>query len=410
MRKWHTAFTQVHHRSTMANLSCIINLAFLGTSSVASYPLVYKSRSFVIVDTPGFDDSRISDREVLRTLVTWLESSFRAGEKLGGIIYFHRITDPRMQGSALSNLHTFKQLCGQDWFKNVVLGTSFWGVVDETLGKEREKQLKENGNFWAGMMHHGSQVLRIPETQQEARDLIFRFAGNTASVLQSQRETVIEGKSFEQTAATQQLQREMELEKQREENERQRREQQTRHEVQLRAKEMKAFVEAQAAREEQQRKIAIQERERKRLEAQRVAEEAKRKAAEEAAKVERERLEREAAELAKRMENLKIERATAARTRKRDQHFEEVKIWLEVLCAAQEANKIMVKFREVSDVYNAVCDNCFCTLGSAVRYSKSYSVCRIRNATALMSARVFNMQRWGFRPVLNLSFCPISLL
>jgi hypothetical protein len=152
--------------------------------------LTLKCRNFLIFDTPGFDDSRLSDREILRILVTWLETSLRAGEKLAGIMYFYRITDPRMQGSALTNLQTFKKLCGQDCFSNIILGTSFWGAVDKTIGEEREKQLKENGDFWAGMVRRGSGILRIPETQQKARDLIFRFAGNKPSVLQSQRETV----------------------------------------------------------------------------------------------------------------------------------------------------------------------------------------------------------------------------
>lgn len=332
--------------------------------------MTYKSQNFLIVDTPGFDDSRLSDREILRILVTWLETSFRSGEKLAGIVYFHRITDPRMQGSALSNLQTFKKLCGQECFKNIVLGTSFWGVVDKTLGQQRERELKGNETFWGGMMRRGSSVLRIPETQREARELIFQFARNQPSVLQSQRETVIEGKSFEQTTASQELQREKELQQQKEKNDKQKREQQERHLAEIRAKERQALAEAQAAREEQARRVAAQEKERKRLEAERIAEAAKKKAAEAAAKAERERLEREAAELAERMEKLKVERANSERKRKRDRYVEEVGTWLQILLAAKEADKLLVNFREISGVYHGVCDNCWFTIGAGVRYSK----------------------------------------
>ena len=92
-----------------------------------------------------------------------------------------------------------------------------------------------------------------PETQREARELILQFAGNTRSVLQFQREIVIEGKAFKQTAAIQQRRREKDLEAQRNENEGQRREQEAQHQAKLRAREMKALAEAQAAREEQER-------------------------------------------------------------------------------------------------------------------------------------------------------------
>jgi len=292
------------------------------------------------------------------------------GQKLSGILYFHRITDPRMQGSALSNLQTFKLLCGPDCFKNILLGTSFWGSVAEETGIKRERELLQQKEFWGGMINRGSRAVRIPETQARARELVGQFAGNKPEILKTQRETVLEGKTFEHTAASQQLRSEEDLRRQEKENMRQMEEQAAKYNNEIKERVRKAEEEAYKKRQENARKIALQEAEQKRLQAEHQAEERKRKEAEAAAKAENERLEREAAALAERMEQLKIERVNYERRKKMERHLEKVMTSFQVLAAAKEANKIMVNFREFSEAYNSFCNNCFATLGDGVRYSK----------------------------------------
>lgn len=63
-----------------------------------------------LVDTPGFDDTNLSNTDVLREIATWLTGSCNNEVKLNGILYLHRITDPRMGGSAKKNLFMFKKL------------------------------------------------------------------------------------------------------------------------------------------------------------------------------------------------------------------------------------------------------------------------------------------------------------
>lgn len=80
--------------------------------------------------------------------------------RLNGIIYLHRITDVRMQGSAKKNLLMFKQLCGPDALKNVVLATTMWSLVNPTDGQAREKELISTPEFWGWMLQKGSRVER----------------------------------------------------------------------------------------------------------------------------------------------------------------------------------------------------------------------------------------------------------
>jgi predicted GTPase len=78
-----------------------------GTDSVQSYRFSDGQRNFVLVDTPGLDDTTMSDSNVVNRILDWLETEYRKGTKLNAILYLHRITDPRMQGSALRNLRMF---------------------------------------------------------------------------------------------------------------------------------------------------------------------------------------------------------------------------------------------------------------------------------------------------------------
>ena len=64
----------------------------------------YPQRTIYFIDTPGFDDTIRSDTEVLRELAHWFSKSYSDNIKLNGILYFHRISDNKMQGSAKKHL------------------------------------------------------------------------------------------------------------------------------------------------------------------------------------------------------------------------------------------------------------------------------------------------------------------
>ena len=113
-----------------------------------------------LIDTPGFDDTNVSDAQVLQNIAHWLSMSFKYGIKLSGIIYLHRITDPRMTGSVRRNLLMFKKLCGEKSFSSVVLATTRWSMVDEATGIAHEEELKNTEAFWGHMYKKGSKVFR----------------------------------------------------------------------------------------------------------------------------------------------------------------------------------------------------------------------------------------------------------
>ena len=109
-----------------------------------------------LIDTPGFDDTNRSDVDVLMEITNWLSESFEKDVKLSGMLYFHRIIDPRMQGSAKKNLLMFQALCGSGQFTSVILVTTMWENVAEREGIRRETELEETEEFWGCMVKNGS--------------------------------------------------------------------------------------------------------------------------------------------------------------------------------------------------------------------------------------------------------------
>nr|RBQ88500.1 hypothetical protein FVER53263_00036 [Fusarium verticillioides] len=194
-----------------------------GTSIVDVYPYEVTSDFTVyLIDTPGFDDTGRSDTEVLSEIAAWLTDSYKHKIRLHGIIYLHRISDVRMQGSAKKNLVTFKELCGEDALKKVVLASTMWDIVPADKATKREQELKDTPEFWGWMLSKGSSIHRYNNTAESAREIILSLAGHNAPIATDlQKQMVDEGKSLDETSAGQGLKSELLKERQKLTKERQ---------------------------------------------------------------------------------------------------------------------------------------------------------------------------------------------
>jgi hypothetical protein len=162
-----------------------------------------------LIDTPGFDDTTRSDTDVLKEVAGWLTDSYSNKVKLNGILYMHRITDPRMQGSAMMNLIMFKKLCGHDALKNVTLVTTMWEKVDPDDGTRREDQLRTTPEYWGSMLTQGSRMDRHNNTRDSAMRLLKRFVKQPDATLSIQQEMVLRKKSLNDTEAGKELNSEL---------------------------------------------------------------------------------------------------------------------------------------------------------------------------------------------------------
>ncbi|KAI6115143.1 hypothetical protein EDD16DRAFT_1472930 [Pisolithus croceorrhizus] len=157
------------------------------------YPYFDGIRNIVLVDTPGFDDTLMTDAQVLRQIANWLNATYKNHMKLTGVLYLHRISENRVPGTPLRNYNMFKELCGKENFKNVVPVTTMWDKVTEEVGSLREKEL--HADFWRSMISLGSSVHRFEGTMDSAWKIINSLSVATLlqrRPLEIQRETVDE--------------------------------------------------------------------------------------------------------------------------------------------------------------------------------------------------------------------------
>ncbi|KAF8873367.1 hypothetical protein CPB84DRAFT_1690820, partial [Gymnopilus junonius] len=155
-----------------------------------------------IVDTPGFDDSRsgVTDTDILKKITDFLLNQYDAQKKLNGLIFVQRISDPRFGGQSGRNLKMFRNLCGTNNYKNVVVLTTFWDRVDEEEGVKRESQLQSN--FFKDLVAGGATFMRhdrtSPSSAYDVLQQIIPMPSTTVKIVQEIRE---EGKALEDTAA-----------------------------------------------------------------------------------------------------------------------------------------------------------------------------------------------------------------
>lgn len=153
-----------------------------------------------IIDTPGFDEAKRTDSEILTEIAKLLSAQYQLGVELKGIIYIHRITDVRYTGSAVKTFQIFQKICGEKPLKNVLLVTSRWSAdLDEETGSQREGELKEN--FWAYMLDRGSHMSRFYGDRDSAIMLISQLLVKDSVVLDLQHELVDKRKQLKDTTA-----------------------------------------------------------------------------------------------------------------------------------------------------------------------------------------------------------------
>ena len=134
-----------------------------------------------------------SDTDVLEIIGTYLQKAYSEKIFLTGIIYLQRITDVRMQGSAVRNLRILKKLCGPKYYGNVVLATIKWDEVNYEEGEYREKQLKSEDVYWAELIEGGATVRRHKAGKESAISIVEHLLDKTPAFLQFQRELAERG-------------------------------------------------------------------------------------------------------------------------------------------------------------------------------------------------------------------------
>lgn len=162
--------------------------------------MVIGDRRIHLIDTPGFDDTEIKDADILEVIALYLSNPSSRRISLSGIIYLHRISDPKVGGTAIKNIRLFRGLVGNKVMSNVVLVTTMWDLVSRPEGESREAQLLNTDDFWGGMVRYGARHDRYDGNRQNGLRIIWALLGNNPGAVQIQEE-IAEGASLSDTSA-----------------------------------------------------------------------------------------------------------------------------------------------------------------------------------------------------------------
>ena len=123
------------------------------------------NQTIFLIDTPGFDDTSRPETEILREIAGALLVLTKLKVKLYGIIYLHRITDPRVSGAAMRSLRVLEMICGKEACTNVFLVTTMWDRLKNIeggnrIGEDREAGLCEKP-FWGDLRDNGALMMGL---------------------------------------------------------------------------------------------------------------------------------------------------------------------------------------------------------------------------------------------------------
>lgn len=119
--------------------------------------------AFELIDTPGFDDSVKDDIVVLQLIATITSN-------IAGVIFMHSVHEDRISGEARTNLRVVKAMCGQGFYKNVVICSTKWNnILPNKIPDARARMRKhlQEPSIFGDLMAQGASHMEFWADQSE---------------------------------------------------------------------------------------------------------------------------------------------------------------------------------------------------------------------------------------------------
>lgn len=152
-------------------------------------PMNYRSR-VVLVDTPGLNNAKITDSEILKRIGAWLNNNCDDNVWVAGIIFLHDITEDRATAYADNHAWPIKYFDSAALLEHIVLATGKWDLdfVKKTrrFYEAREEKLKEMV-AWKKLIVRGAELCRYEGDYESAWRTINTLLEKDAVTLQLMR-------------------------------------------------------------------------------------------------------------------------------------------------------------------------------------------------------------------------------
>jgi hypothetical protein len=181
-------------------------LTVTGTQKVETARCQIGGKWVTLIDTPGFDDTDLSDTDILELIAQFLATTYQHKKFLSGIILLQPINTNRVQGTEKRRTRLFEKVCGQNASPNIVIGTTMWSEMsDQAEGNRRTRERMADKMFWGAMVGEGARVEKHNDGSRSARRIVKMVLDKKAVVLQLQSELVAKDGKIIDTSAGKQL-------------------------------------------------------------------------------------------------------------------------------------------------------------------------------------------------------------
>jgi hypothetical protein len=329
----------------------------LATKEITTHSFDYGQIRHTLVDTPGFDDSSRSDKEILQDVINWLSAKRGENVLVSAFVYMHRISDTRIQGSSAAHFRLLRKLCGEDAYNRVSFCTSFWDIhaSDQSVNNERFQELQSE-RFWGEMIEKGARIYKAPTEPGQA----LRFFHNLAK---GRRE--ISEEDFQHHSEQPSLQQ---LKVEREKYEKMLEDEKLKLEREMSKKQAEEAKRIDAMRQAFEEKLGIQNRVREKAEAElerlnrRLSDQSQMKS----------NLSKEADKLHLRRANTdindKFQQAVRSRKRRLDSLSNNMAAAVRILETGKKNRYVKCDIAPDKDYYRAMCSNCLQNIGTRSCY------------------------------------------
>lgn len=129
-----------------------------------------------LIDSPGFDDGAHVDALVLSQIADFVNTTYKLGHTIAGVIYLHDISLDKLGGVGQRNLRMLEKLVGIDKWDNCTLVTNKWGRTNNPAREEaNEKTLRTEDKYFGAMLRHAQRATMTrfdPKSKGKALEII----------------------------------------------------------------------------------------------------------------------------------------------------------------------------------------------------------------------------------------------
>lgn len=155
---------------------------------------VLDDRPIILIDTPGFDDDKLSDVEILRNVSQWMIREGMVGttkQSLDALFLVHPVTRSSPSDMEVRRTRLLETLLGKDAYKRVTIITTMWDSLEASYASRMTSQFnlktimnqKKKGR-WTDFCQDGASIEKHDNTQDSTHKIIrqiIKRQGNTTN-------------------------------------------------------------------------------------------------------------------------------------------------------------------------------------------------------------------------------------